>query len=61
MSCMGQFFFQIIQSGRGHGPDFAHIQYIINIRYTKTKSEVLDQNMIRFRKKGGVNFFLEEW
>ena len=57
----GSFYFKSPRGGRGHGPDFAHIQYLITIRYTKTKSEVLGQIMTKFSKKWGVEFFVQEW
>ena len=41
----GSFHFKSPRGGRRHGPDFVHIQYLITIRYTKTKSEVLGQIM----------------
>ena len=41
----GSFHFKSPRGGRGHGPDFVHIQYLITIRYTKTKSEVFGQVM----------------
>ena len=41
----GSFYFKSPRDGRRHGPDFVHIQYLITIRYTKTKSEVFGQVM----------------
>ena len=45
LSINGSFHFKSPRGGRGHGPDFVHIQYLITIRYTKTKSEVFGQVM----------------
>ena len=56
MTNLGSFFFKSPRGGRGHGTDFAHIQYLITIRYTKTKSDVLGQIMTKFSKNGGLNF-----
>ena len=48
----GHFFFKSTRGGRHHDQDFAYIHHWNSFRYTKTKSEVLGQNMTKFRKKG---------
>ena len=61
---VGSFFFKspkIFEIGRGVGSEYGHIHFPITLRCTKTKSEVLGLNMTKFRKNGGVEFFLQEW
>ena len=48
----GHLFFKSTRGGQHHDPDFAYIHYSNSFRYTKAKSEVLGQNMTKFRKYG---------
>ena len=51
---------KILEIGLGVGSEYDHIHFPSNLRCTKNKSEVLGQNVTRFRKYGG-GVFLEEW
>ena len=55
----GSFHFKspkIFEIGRGVGSDFGHINFTSTLRCIKTKSVVLDLNITKLRKNGGVNF-----